>query len=70
MKIKQVYKTQHIQFEVIEDSIDYPTIYRRDWYCDVWEQLCGESWESLYEYDNLEEMYQKYKLTDEYKKIY
>ena len=68
MKIKSVDKVTQIQFEI--ENLDGRTyLYRRDWNYDDWEILLGQSWETLYDCDELEEMYQTYITTDDYIRI-
>lgn len=69
MKIKSADKITSIQFEV-EVTPGEITYFLRNWDYAHWEQLCGQSWEEIYKCDKLEELYQKYILTDEYKKLH
>lgn len=69
MKIKSADKITSIQFEVEEINGEI-TYYSRDWDYSHWQQLYGESWEEIYNCEKLEELYQKYILTDDYKKIH
>jgi hypothetical protein len=69
MEIIDAYKLTFIQFE-LKDRNGHHLYYRRCWEYDDWEQLCGDSWEPLNFSDELEEIYQKYKLTDGYDSIH
>jgi hypothetical protein len=68
MGIIDAYKITYIQFEW-RDINNHHLYYRRDWEYNNWEQLCGDSWDPLHVSDELEEMYQKYILTDAYERI-
>jgi|APSaa5957512576_1039674.scaffolds.fasta_scaffold09484_3 hypothetical protein len=63
MKCYNAWKCEYILFEIEEHGVT--TFYRRDTdevheIGEGWEQLCGESWESIYDVeDEFEEIYQE-----------
>lgn len=68
MEIIDVISIYYYQFE-LKDRNGHHLYYRRDILHDDWEQLCGDSWEPLNFSDELEELYQEYKLTDDYERV-
>ena len=59
MTINSVEEITYLDIE-IKDKIGNSTYYKRVSDCDVWLQLFGESWESIYDTEKLEQLYQNY----------
>lgn len=61
MKLESVYTITYYQFEIIEEN-GQTTWYRRSTDDEPnWEQGFGESWESTYNFEKLEEIYKTWK---------
>lgn len=59
MELLSTYKIEYIQFEIRKNDGEI-TFYRRGINYNHWEEMMGESWELIYDIDELENIYQKW----------